>query len=92
MRIWGSRAVRRAGAFVAAGLLMMMATAPVWGASDPVPDPAGIATGDKTNVVDAGGNAFVVAEPDRYDPRRTTRTRRKRSTNTRQMAERNRWR
>ena len=27
------------------------------------PDPAGIATGDKTNVVDAGGNAFVVSEP-----------------------------
>ena len=26
-------------------------------------DPAGIATGDKTNAVDAGGNAFVVAEP-----------------------------
>ena len=27
------------------------------------PDPAGIVTGDKTNAVDAGGNAFVVAEP-----------------------------
>ena len=27
------------------------------------PDPAGIATGDRTSVVDAGGNAFVVAEP-----------------------------
>jgi ammonium transporter, Amt family len=26
-------------------------------------DPAGIMTGDKSNVVDAGGNAFVVAEP-----------------------------
>jgi hypothetical protein len=26
-------------------------------------DPAGIATGDKSNVVDAGGNSFVVAEP-----------------------------
>jgi Amt family ammonium transporter len=32
-------------------------------------DPAGIATGDKTNAVDAGGNAFVVAEPtDKADP------------------------
>jgi len=30
---------------------------------EPKPDPAGIATGDKTSVVDAGGNAFVVAEP-----------------------------
>lgn len=29
----------------------------------PQPDPAGIATGDKTSAVDAGGNAFVVAEP-----------------------------
>jgi len=27
------------------------------------PDPAGIATGDKTTVVDAGGNSFVVTEP-----------------------------
>jgi Amt family ammonium transporter len=33
------------------------------------PDPAGIATGDKTNAVDAGGNAFVVSEPtDKADP------------------------
>ena len=33
------------------------------------PDPAGIATGDKTNAVDAGGNAFVVPEPtDKADP------------------------
>ncbi len=29
----------------------------------PNPDPAGIATGDKTSVSDAGGNAFVVTEP-----------------------------
>jgi Amt family ammonium transporter len=35
----------------------------------PAPDPAGIATGDKTNAVDAGGNAFVVSEPtDKTDP------------------------
>jgi ammonium transporter, Amt family len=27
------------------------------------PDPAGIATGDKTSVTDAGGGSFVVAEP-----------------------------
>ena len=32
-------------------------------ADDPKPDPAGIATGDKTTVVDAGGNSFVVAQP-----------------------------
>jgi Amt family ammonium transporter len=29
----------------------------------PAPDPAGIATGDKTSVADAGGNSFVVAPP-----------------------------
>jgi Amt family ammonium transporter len=29
---------------------------------EPKPDPAGVATGDKTSVVDAGGNSFVVAE------------------------------
>ncbi len=32
-------------------------------ADEPKPDPAGIATGDKSTAVDAGGNAFVVAEP-----------------------------
>jgi ammonium transporter, Amt family len=38
-------------------------------ADDPKPDPAGIATGDKTTVLDAGGNAFVVTEPtDKTDP------------------------
>ena len=38
-------------------------------ADDPKPDPAGIATGDKTSVVDGGGNAFVVTEPtDKTDP------------------------
>ncbi len=30
---------------------------------EPQPDPSGLATGDKTSVLDAGGNAFVVAEP-----------------------------
>jgi hypothetical protein len=29
----------------------------------PKPDPTGTATGDKTSVVDASGNSFVVAEP-----------------------------
>jgi len=31
--------------------------------SAPVPDPAGIATGDRTSVTDAAGNSFVVSEP-----------------------------
>jgi len=29
----------------------------------PKPDPAGISTGDKSTVIDAGGNSFVVSEP-----------------------------
>src|SRR5262249_60627121 len=38
-------------------------------AAEPKPDPAGIATGDRTTAVDAGGTAFVVPEPtDRSDP------------------------
>ena len=36
---------------------------PCFAADSPKPDPAGIATGDKTTVVDAGGNGFVVSEP-----------------------------
>ncbi len=32
-------------------------------ADEPQPDPAGIATGDKTTTYDAGGNAFVITEP-----------------------------
>ena len=32
-------------------------------ADEPQPDPAGIATGDKTTTYDAGGNGFVVSEP-----------------------------
>jgi Amt family ammonium transporter len=38
------------------------AVAPVF-ADDAKPDPAGTATGDKTAVVDAAGNSFVVTEP-----------------------------
>jgi len=38
-------------------------------AAEPKPDPAGIATGDKSSVMDAGGNSFVVSEPtDKADP------------------------
>src|SRR5690349_10059340 len=46
--------------------------APAHAADEPQPDPAGIATGDRTSVMDAGGNAFVVAEPpDASDPQKT---------------------
>jgi Amt family ammonium transporter len=38
-------------------------------ATDPPPDPAGLATGDRSTALDAAGNAFVVAEPiDTADP------------------------
>src|SRR5215471_15184984 len=38
-------------------------------ADEPQPDPAGIATGDKTTAIDAAGNPFVVPEPtDKSDP------------------------
>ncbi len=38
-------------------------------APEPKPDPGGIATGDKSNAVDAAGNSFVVTEPtDKTDP------------------------
>jgi Amt family ammonium transporter len=37
--------------------------------AEPQPDPAGVATGDKSAAVDAGGNLFVVSEPaDKADP------------------------
>ncbi len=40
-----------------------LAFVPLRAQDGPKPDPAGIATGDKTNAVDAGGTAFMVAEP-----------------------------
>ncbi len=47
---------------LAAGLFAGLAK-PCFGDDVPKPDPSGIATGDKTNVVDAAGNPFVVTEP-----------------------------
>ena len=37
--------------------------APCLADEEPKPDPAGVATGNRTNVVDAAGTAFVVSEP-----------------------------
>jgi ammonium transporter, Amt family len=51
----------RAGLALAAGILAIASTSGM--AQEPKPDPAGIVTGDRTTVVDAGGNAFVVTEP-----------------------------
>jgi ammonium transporter, Amt family len=44
-------------------LLILAAGRSVQAQNPPAPDPAGIATGDKTNVTDAAGNTFVVSEP-----------------------------
>ena len=47
---------------LAAGFFAGLST-PSFADEVPKPDPSGIATGDKTNVVDAAGNPFVVVEP-----------------------------
>jgi Amt family ammonium transporter len=51
-------------------LLVMLNLAPCVFAQSaaPQPDPAGIATGDRNNAVDAAGNSFVVSAPDPSDP------------------------
>ena len=54
---------RRLGAAVCVLLLIISTGKSLRAQSAPAPDPAGIATGDKTNVTDAAGNAFVVSEP-----------------------------
>src|ERR1019366_6620034 len=41
----------------------ILAVGPARAQDQPKPDPAGIATGDKTNAVDAGGTSFMVTEP-----------------------------
>jgi Amt family ammonium transporter len=48
--------------FLVAGLFTWLAT-PCLADDGPKPDPSGVSTGDKTAVVDAAGNPFVVAEP-----------------------------
>ncbi len=52
------------------GLAMLIGPTQIGRADDgPQPDPAGVATGDKNTVFDAGGNAFMVSEPtDKSDP------------------------
>jgi Amt family ammonium transporter len=62
------RSVRRS--MLAAGATIVLLSGMLAGFSafsfaddGPKPDPAGIATGDKTNAVDANGNPFVVPEP-----------------------------
>jgi Amt family ammonium transporter len=56
-------ALRRSGTAVCLLVLLITAARPVQAQSGPAPDPAGIATGDKTNVTDAAGNPFLVSAP-----------------------------
>jgi len=51
------------GAIVGVLLISVLAFQPVAAQSGPAPDPAGIATGDRTSVSDAGGTPFVPPEP-----------------------------
>jgi Amt family ammonium transporter len=62
--VWPARR-RIVRVLIAAALVALpLATASLTRADDgPGPDPSGLATGDKGSVVDAGGNAFVVAAP-----------------------------
>jgi Amt family ammonium transporter len=56
--------LRRGASIACLGVLATAMIAGVPGvARAQAPDPAGIATGDKSSVVDAAGNAFVVSEP-----------------------------
>ena len=58
-----SNALRRFRAVICLLALIIAAGGTLLAQTGPAPDPAGIATGDKSNAVDAGGSAFVVAEP-----------------------------
>src|SRR3984893_9167416 len=73
MRGFSVRRSRQLLSCVAVGVfLLRMSNGPEVAAqatADPQPDPAGIATGDRSAATDAGGNAFVVSEPtDKADP------------------------
>ena len=59
---WSGPLVRGVLVLVALATLAVHPRA-VTAADEPKPDPAGVATGDRTSVYDAGGTSFVVAEP-----------------------------
>jgi ammonium transporter, Amt family len=56
-------AFRRFGIAICLLVLIVAAGRSVQAQGGPAPDPAGIATGDKSSVTDAAGNSFVVSEP-----------------------------
>ncbi|HUI06470.1 MAG TPA: ammonium transporter [Verrucomicrobiae bacterium] len=57
------RALRWLGTSLLAAALAGVMTVRTLADDEPKPDPAGTATGDRSTVVDAGGNAFMVSEP-----------------------------
>ena len=57
------KALPRGGVVLVLAACILAALMPCMAQEAPKPDPAGLATGDKTTVVDAAGNAFVVSEP-----------------------------
>ncbi len=61
----GALQFQRRGRLIRAGIFALLLT-PCFAQQappPPQPDPAGIATGDKSTAVDGGGNSFVVSEP-----------------------------
>jgi Amt family ammonium transporter len=63
MRRFSPEVMRRFGVVACLAAVIGFAGRSVGAQSAPAPDPAGIATGDRTSVTDAAGNAFVVPEP-----------------------------
>jgi ammonium transporter, Amt family len=57
------RPVPRKPLAILAAFWIVAGSLTVCSAQEPKPDPAGIATGDKSTAVDAAGNPFVVTEP-----------------------------
>ncbi len=63
-RLHRSRSIVMNGiAALVLGLILAASTAPCFADDAPKPDPAGIATGDRSSATDAAGNSFVVTEP-----------------------------
>jgi len=62
-RAFGRALLRGAAGLATSACIIAILLLPCRAQEGPKPDPSGLTTGDKTSVVDAGGNNFVVAEP-----------------------------
>jgi ammonium transporter, Amt family len=60
---WSHQIVRRIMSILLVLVFVGLAGASARAQSQPAADPSGLATGDKSSVTDAGGNAFIVTEP-----------------------------